>query len=264
MRTLDRPSTLIPCLLVTLCLSAAGCTFRGCGGPAPDTARVPANVHRAAAPSFRPAKRRPRDEAVAFPTVGRPLEFPGEEPPLHPPDTFGFNAVAAPQSGAAPLEVKFFLTVSNPPPGLAVSWSFGDDSPPRTSPSASHVYRDPGHYTAVLILTGSNLQETREFSITVTEANFAVEIEAYPDIGRAPLTSHFVAVLPYGIESEALCDWDFGDGTSGTGKTITHTYQQPGTYTAQLLVSRQSTGQQGTADVQIQVDPPTPDDDAEG
>ncbi|MCW4046761.1 MAG: PKD domain-containing protein [Candidatus Bathyarchaeota archaeon] len=30
--------------------------------------------------------------------------------------------------------------------------------------------------------------------------------------------------------------WDFGDGTTGTGKTATHTYTNPGTYTATLTI----------------------------
>lgn len=34
-----------------------------------------------------------------------------------------------------------------------------------------------------------------------------------------------------------LYEWDFGDGTTGTGSTVTHTYQSGGTVKAQLIVS---------------------------
>ena len=42
--------------------------------------------------------------------------------------------------------------------------------------------------------------------------------------------------------------WDFGDGTTGTGKTTTHAYTGPGTYTARLTVQDQA-GNNATATV---------------
>ena len=32
-------------------------------------------------------------------------------------------------------------------------------------------------------------------------------------------------------------EWDFGDGTTGTGESANHTYVEPGTYTATLVVN---------------------------
>lgn len=51
--------------------------------------------------------------------------------------------------------------------------------------------------------------------------------------------------------------WRFGDGTTGTGATATHTYTIPGTYTALLTVT-DMTGLSGTDTVTVVVNPPPP------
>ena len=48
-------------------------------------------------------------------------------------------------------------------------------------------------------------------------------------------------------------EWSFGDGTTATGQTATHTYDSAGTYTVQLNVSDQS-GQTDTIDADITVE----------
>ncbi|HEY2292256.1 MAG TPA: PKD domain-containing protein [Thermoanaerobaculia bacterium] len=40
----------------------------------------------------------------------------------------------------------------------------------------------------------------------------------------------------------SLYSWDFGDGSVGTGKVVSHSYSQPGTYTVRLTISRSGSG----------------------
>jgi len=58
-----------------------------------------------------------------------------------------------------------------------------------------------------------------------------------PSAGEAPLAVYFNAtdsVDPDGAITSYL--WDFGDGASGSGPTITHTYETAGTFEATLTV----------------------------
>ncbi|UCD28721.1 MAG: S8 family serine peptidase [Planctomycetota bacterium] len=61
-------------------------------------------------------------------------------------------------------------------------------------------------------------------------------IQASPKIGPMPLDVHFAGG---GIDDKGLVSflWDFGDGTTGSGATVDHTYFSPGEYTARLTVT---------------------------
>jgi len=63
---------------------------------------------------------------------------------------------------------------------------------------------------------------------------------ADPTSGPSPLTVNFDASSSVGRDGSILAyAWSFGDGDTGTGETISHTYRQPGIYTAQLTVTNQ-------------------------
>lgn len=60
-------------------------------------------------------------------------------------------------------------------------------------------------------------------------------ISATPTTGEAPLAVSFDGT---GSSGENLTySWNFGDGATGTGSTVSHTYQNTGAYTATLTVS---------------------------
>jgi hypothetical protein len=68
---------------------------------------------------------------------------------------------------------------------------------------------------------------------------------ATPSEGSAPLFVSFDASDSYDPDGVVTSyRWSFGDGTSGSGMTPTHTYAQPETYTVELTVEdrRQATG----------------------
>jgi cytochrome c len=83
-----------------------------------------------------------------------------------------------------------------------------------------------------------------------------VELTATPVSGTAPLKVDFAATAtdPDG-NTPLTYEWSFGDNGSATGATASHTYTQPGTYTARVTV-RDARGATATETVEIRVAAP--------
>jgi PKD repeat protein len=257
-----------------LCLALMGCRFIGCGGAGESetggtdaghsaTSRTGAG-HGAGDADVGDSAAAPLPGRIVAPSMGAGLIIVPTAPPPEEFDddadeagsSFTFDADAEPTSGGAPLDVEFTLTIDDPPAGLTFRWDFGDGSPPVTVKSPIHRYRNAGEYTAVLTLAGPEIDETREFSIDVTEEGFDIDIEADPDIGPAPLKTKLSAVVPDDMENDvAAYEWTFGDGGSTRGKSAEHVYRTAGTYTLKLTVTH-TNGQQGSKEIEIQVDEP--------
>ena len=75
-------------------------------------------------------------------------------------------------------------------------------------------------------------------------------ISAAPLNGTAPLTVSFNAGSSTG--SITSSQWNFGDGTTGTGTTTSHVFTQAGNYTVTLTVS-DSQGLTSTANIAVSV-----------
>lgn len=67
---------------------------------------------------------------------------------------------------------------------------------------------------------------------SVPTAAFAVQ----PGGGEAPLGLHFDATPSRGTDGAAGFLWDFGDGTLGRGRTVSHDYRYAGRYRVRLMV----------------------------
>ncbi len=85
-----------------------------------------------------------------------------------------------------------------------------------------------------------------------SDPSLGVSARAFPAKGMAPLTVQLAgaAAADGGI---LFTEWDFGDGGFGVDLATTHTYVQPGTYTARFNAIS-AAGQSQTATVVIQVE----------
>jgi cytochrome c len=78
-----------------------------------------------------------------------------------------------------------------------------------------------------------------------------------PTRGEAPLEVQFTGESTY-AEGEATYKWNFGDGATADGLNATHTYTEPGTYTA-TLTATDSAGETSGDTVEIRVTSPCTD-----
>ncbi len=144
--------------------------------------------------------------------------------------TFTWNDSA----GCAPLTVVFTApSISN---ATSYQWTFGDpgsgSSNTSTQQNPSHVYNSSGNYSVSLFVTtstGCNGGTTLTNIITIDQLPNAA-FNATPTSGCAPAAIHFNNNSTGGV----TYSWDFGDGTSSTLTSPTHTYTTPGTYTVTL------------------------------
>ncbi len=152
---------------------------------------------------------------------------------------------ATPISGLATPAVQFDGSASTDPDGTVVSWqwTFGDGSTGSGS-VIQHSYATAGTYTATLTVT-DNQGGTASSTVVVSAT-----VNATPNTPPTALFSANpgggIAALPVNFDASAATDpdgtivswqWAFGDGSTGSGSVIQHSYATAGTYTATLTVT---------------------------
>ena len=81
------------------------------------------------------------------------------------------SVTATPTAGPAPLNVTFAATVSGGTGPYTIAWTFGDGSAAATLDSVSHVYVEPGSFTAEISVTdaaSNSSSETIPISVLTT------------------------------------------------------------------------------------------------
>ncbi len=167
---------------------------------------------------------------------------------------------ATPVIGLAPLVVSFDGSAASDPDGTIASWSwnFGDGTT-GSGMTTMHTYNAPGVYTATLTVQDNDGNKnlvtfrspiTAQSTNTAPTALFSVSGVA----NSAPLMLRFDGSLSFDPDGLIVAyAWDFGDGTTGAGEIITHTYAAFGTYTSTLTI----TDNDGASSVAVDANGPT-------
>lgn len=143
---------------------------------------------------------------------------------------------AYPDSSSLPpftSNVVYFSDLSSGNPSYW-SWDFGDNTTSNQQ-HPIHTYNNPGTYTVCLTIAnlGSNCFDTYCTTVTI-DTNSTGGCQAY--FNSSLSLNGQINFYGYSGQNSAQYVWSFGDGSSGSGQNVTHSYNAPGTYTACLTV----------------------------
>lgn len=120
---------------------------------------------------------------------------------------------------------------------LTYAWDFGDGSS-GSGLLATHSYRSPGTYTVTFTASNEAGEVSEQSEVTVTRPPQPARIttvNATPNPAEEGETVRFSSNVRG--DTPLSYEWDFGDGSSGTGASASHTYSEAGTYTVTLSAS---------------------------
>jgi PKD repeat protein len=135
------------------------------------------------------------------------------------------------------------------------SWNFGDGSN-GTGVAPSHTYTAALSYLVTLTVTttrGAQASATQTVAVSQTTGPTAAFVfsPAVPSVGQTVQFNADQSKAAIG-HSISQFNWNFGDGTSGSGLTTSHVYTLAGAYNVTLAVI-DDTGQKATTNVTVTV-----------
>ena len=166
-------------------------------------------------------------------------------PASQPSASFNYSPTAA----VVGLPIQFDASASNAGFGAtqitSYSWNFGDGTS-GSGKNPAHTFGAANSYVVTLTVTNDRsltASATQTLTVsappvvagTVPTAVFTVSPSA-PGVGETVFFNASTSIPGTG-HSIASYAWTFGDGSSGTGVTTTHTYTTAGSYAVQLKVT---------------------------
>ena len=124
---------------------------------------------------------------------------------------------------------------------ISYEWDFGDGAA-ASGRDASHTYKKSGRYVAKLIIRDdSGLTNNAASSERIIIVNEPPRAAAGKDQYVTASVVQFNAADSVDQDGSIIAyRWRFGDGQSGEGRSISHTYREPGTYEVSLEVEDDS------------------------
>ncbi len=170
---------------------------------------------------------------------------------------------AAPTSGSSPLVVAFDASESFDSDGYVKSyqWSFGDGTQ-GSGVTTTHKYTNEGTRIATLTVTdNTGLTDSSSVEIEITDNKTPVaRFVRSPHQGPAPLKVNFDATGSNPADQVngriVSYQWDFGDGATGSGAKVSHTYTKSGDFTITLeITDNDGKKDSATKDVSVFIKP---------
>lgn len=171
------------------------------------------------------------------------------------------SASATPATGDAPLNVQFSSAGSSDPDGSIVSyaWDFGDGTT-STAANPAHTFNAVGNYSVTLVvMDNSGLTAASTITVSALTPNIlpVAIASATPGSGYAPLAVALSGANSYDTDGSIVSyQWQFGDGSSGSGPAVQHSYLSVGNFNATLTVTDNRGGtSSASTQISVQQDP---------
>ena len=159
-----------------------------------------------------------------------------------PPQNLGAAFTYTPTTPVSGSPVQFSASVAGGTAPYFYNWAWGDNSVTNTtSASTGHTFSTAGSFTVTLIVKDSSspkLSAIAAQTLTVTSpipsltATFSWSPTS-PTLGQ---TVVFTSTVSGGI-GPYTASWDFGDGLTAQGLSVSHSYAATGTFTVSLAVA---------------------------
>jgi PKD repeat protein len=131
------------------------------------------------------------------------------------------------------------------------AWSFGDGGSSSGS-SVSHAYTRAGSFNATVTVTDSN-GEQASGRVGLSIANLSITAGATKTVIAPGAAVDFTASATGGGGAPYTFSWNFGDGMTGSGTSVDHTYTTTGNFTPRVTVTDGLGSTNSTALATVQV-----------
>src|SRR5205809_818288 len=121
------------------------------------------------------------------------------------------------------------------PPYASYNWTFGDGTTATTTTATTnHTYNATGTFSAMVTVTDSTSVTAGSTAVSVAvNPRLSVTAVAGPNPTEVSKAMSFT-IMPADGAGTVTCSWAFGDTTTGTGCSTTHTYAATGSFTANV------------------------------
>jgi len=149
----------------------------------------------------------------------------------------------SPATGPAPLTVSLDAGFSHDEDGSIIEyhWEVGDPAAtaPLTGKIAEYTFDNPGTYLIKLtVIDDDGASDSQQVAVIVTNAVPVAQAKADKTSPYPGVEVTFSAEGSYDYDGTIVdYRWDFGDGGSAVGETVTHTYAEGGYYVVTLVVT---------------------------
>ena len=152
-------------------------------------------------------------------------------PPAVPPTSPSVATGVSPNPGDAGANISFCATLAGVTGSYTFNWSFGDGTFSRLQDPV-HVYAAAANYTATLTFNSTSYNETSTVYVYVN-APLQVSATFSPSAPTTSTAITFNDTVSKGTPPYVTF-WNFTDGHSALGSSVTHTFGSAGTHTVKV------------------------------